>query len=107
MSFAQFKKELFAIQSNFICSTCNLTYHKDWYNKPKNMCFFCTHFNPKRDTRLTILKFAEWYCIKSSYDPIDFYKEYAAYASIWCTRFNIDYTKDSKEMERELLQRIL
>jgi len=106
MDFNKIAKELKAIQTKCICSTCNITYPKAWYNTTYKMCFYCTHFLPMRDTRYSILHMCEWYFIKSGNDEINrdvFYKEYVEYASLWCNKFGIISKKEDKELEKELI----
>ena len=101
MEFSVIAKELNAIQSNYICKVCNLTYPKKW---TKHVCLFCTHFLPVRDTRYIILKECEWHFIKSGEDDhVQFYKEYMEYATKWCDRFHIPSKKEDKDLEKELI----
>jgi hypothetical protein len=103
MDLQSLSKSLDAIQSNFICTVCHLTYHKSWYIKSNKTCLFCNHFLQVNSARATIYRYAEWWYIKSGEeDQAAFYKKYVQNANRWCDRFQIPVTKESRELEREL-----
>ena len=77
------------------CRNCKVEYDEKWCNV---ICFFCTHFNPWRDTYSTILK--ELYChyIKSgteNHEKKEYYTAYLDNLHKWCNKFNI--VQDERE----------
>ena len=68
------------------CRNCKVEYDEKWCNE---MCFFCNHFNPWRDTYSTILKELYWHYIKSGEDKTEYYTSYLKNVKKWCNKFNI------------------
>ena len=81
------------------CKICKIEYDEKWCN---HTCFFCTHFNPWRDTYLTIVKEIYWHYIKSGNEKEEYYINYLENLKKWCNKFNI-YV-DEKEENSILLE---
>lgn len=69
------------------CKICKVEYDEKWCNET---CFFCAHFNPWRDTYLTIVKEIYWYYIKSGEDYMEYYISYLENLKKWCNKFSIE-----------------
>ena len=85
------------------CKVCKVDYDEKWCNQT---CLFCKHFNPCRDTYLTIIKEMYWFYIKSGEDHKEFCNAYIDNLHKWCSIFNIipnEYELRYIEYERSLL----
>jgi hypothetical protein len=79
------------IQTDFLCNQCKRMCSKKWYNMRHNICFLCTHFDPKLNTYISIMRETEWFFMKSTEDDWKtYYQEYVAQVSEWCAVFNIE-----------------
>ena len=83
------------------CTICRIEYDKKWCNE---ICFFCTHFNPCRDTYDTFVKDLYWNYIKSGEDKKEYYTSYLENLQKWCNKFNIIKTKNEEKEENYILQ---
>ena len=68
------------------CKVCKIDYDEKWCNQT---CLFCKHFNPCRDTYLTIIKEMYWLYIKSGEDYKEFCNGYIDNLNKWCNKFKI------------------
>ena len=82
------------------CRNCKVEYDEKWCNE---MCFFCTHYNPWRDTYSTILKELYWNYIKSGEDKKEYYINYLENLKKWCNKFNIVQTKQDEREEKYII----
>lgn len=88
-----------SIQTHLICQNCKQTYLKKWCKD--EICLFCTHYLPMRDTYFSILRDIDWQFLKSGESDREvFYNDFLDNLEKWSQRFHVLPTKqDLKEVE--------
>ena len=86
---------------NTKCTICRIEYDDKWCNET---CFFCTHFNPWRDTYSKISNEMYWYYIKSGdHEKKEYYTAYLENLNKWCNKFNIIRTNQDRRNENYII----
>ena len=85
------------------CKICKVVYSKAICTADESSCFFCKTFQPT-DTRMKILKEAEWHWIRSGEsDKKAHHRAYVQAHHLWCNHFHLKRTTEEYDYEQELI----
>lgn len=84
------------------CKICKIFYSKDICTADEASCFFCKTFKPT-DTRMKVLKEAEWHWICSGEDKKAHHRAYVQAHHHWCNHFRVPRTAEEYDYEQELI----
>lgn len=91
------------LQSQNRCKICKVFYSKAICIADEASCFFCKTFQPT-DTRMKVLKEAEWHWIRSGdSDRKAHHRLYVREHHHWCNYHRINRTSEEYDYEQELI----